>query len=129
MFVAKGVKKDKDIEIRIQKVAPEYVEFRLGFAMPFTDDGVKYMLKTVPEYESWMADIKRYVNSLEGNKEAVLTKLQGEYHKLVDVTASDCKIKLDTKVAHHINYEQSLNDDDYSTSRMEYDESDDNILV
>lgn len=130
IFVAKGGKKDKDIEIRIQKIAPQYVEFRLGFAMPFTDDGVKYMLKTIPEYADWMGDIKRHVNSLEGNKEMVLNKLQGQYHKLVDVTASDCKIKLDTKVSHYINYEQRMHDDkDYSTSAMQYDDVEDNILV
>ena len=125
MFIAKS---KKDIEIRIQKIPAQYIEFRLGYATPFTDDGVKYMIKTIPEYDEWMKAIKRYVNTLEGNKEMVLNKLQGKYHKLMDATASDCKIKLDTKVSHYINYEQHLNDD-YSTSLMQYDQEEDNILV
>ena len=125
IFVAKNGK--KEIEIKIQKIKPEFIQFKMLAAMPFTDDDVKYMLKSVPEYDVWISDIKRYVNELEGSKQRVLINLQSQFHKLVDTTTSDCKVKLEVKISHSIIYNENI-DTEYFASLMSYDPTDENIL-
>ncbi len=117
-------------EIIIQKVGSDYMYFHLSEVRGFSDGDIKYIISTVPEYENMISGIKAYVNELEGSKTDVLAQLMNKYPKLRDVQPMTCKVKMETKIKHWIDYEGSVNTDvaPYSCVFMSYDKSDANIL-
>lgn len=117
-------------EIIIQKVGSDYMYFHLSEVRGFSDGDIKYIISTVPEYENMVSSIKAYVNELEGSKTDVLAQLMNKYPKLREVQPMNCKVKLETKIKHWIDYEGNVNTDvaPYSCVFMSYDKSDGNIL-
>ena len=118
-------KHDKDVTI--QSIGPNVMHFKLSEVRAFSDSDIKYIISTIPEYASFREDIEKYVDKLEGDKANVLNILKGKKHRLVDIRPVDCKIKLETKIDHYIDYEGE-EEEPYYAAFLNYDPSDDNTL-
>ena len=124
-IVASCGKKD---DVNIQTIGPNFIYLKMAGAQAFSDEDVKYLIDSIPEYEQLCRDIKNYVETLEGNKTSVLTKLKEKTKKLKDATPLDTKFKVKTKIKHCVEYDCAVTESDYSTIIDQYDKVADNIL-
>lgn len=117
----------KDKSVTIQSIGPDVIHFKMSEVRAFDDSDIKYIIATLPEYKEFRGDIESYVDKLEGDKANVLEKLKTKKHRLIDVRPSDCKIKLETKIEHCIDYE-CTEENPYNAVFLGYDYSDGNLL-
>lgn len=114
----------------IQKNGPYWIEFPLSEVRGFSDSDIQYIISELSEYKYMMAGIKRYMQSLEGNKADVLERIKSKDRKFMDVDVLVLKIKLNTKIKHCIDFMESFPDDydqDYYTDIPDYDPIDNNL--
>ena len=114
--------------VTIQSTSPNVMYFKLSEVRAFSDSDIKYIISTIPDYKEYKAAIKNYVDKLEGEKAAVLDRMKEKKHRLVDTRPVDCKVVLDTKIEHEIDYESDM-DEPYRVSFLEYDYTDGNNLL
>lgn len=117
----------KDKPVTIQTIGPNVIHFKLLDLHAFSNDDIKYILATVPEYEEFQNAIEAYVDKLEGDKANVLEKLKGVKHRLMDMRPVDCKIKLETKIDHWIQY-NAYEENEYNADFLTYDSAENNLL-
>lgn len=118
-------KEDKAYEI--QTVGPYITTFQLGCLHAFSDDDVKYIMKAVPEYEEYIAKVKAYVDTLEGDKSTVLRKLQDKHKSLIDTTTLDMRIQLNVSRKHKLILGETIKTP-YRTDIPQYDPFDNNMI-
>lgn len=114
----------------IQKNGPYWVEFPLSEVKGFSDSDIQYIISELPEYKYMLDGIKRYMQSLEGNKADVLDRIKSKDRKFMDIDVLALKIKLNTKIKHSIDFMESFPDDydqDYYTDIPDYDPTDNNL--
>ena len=114
----------------IQKNGPYWIEFPLSEVRGFSDSDIQYIIAELPEYKYMLEGIKRYMQSLEGNKADVLDRIKSKDRKFMDIDVLALKIKLTTKIKHSIDFMESFPEDydqDYYTDIPDYDPTDNNL--
>ena len=118
----------RDKPVTIQSTGASMIYFKLSEVRAFSDSDIKYIISTIPDYKEYRQAIERYVDDLEGDKANVLSMMQAKKHRLVDTRPVDCKIKLETKIEHWIDYE-SEEENPFNSVFLHYDYTEGNNLI
>jgi len=107
-----GLKKKDMKDFNLQKTPTCTFHFKLHEVRAFSDDDVKYIIKTLPAFSEFKEKVKNAKAELVAKHDEIVKYLkQHQPVKFDTLTTTNSRITLNTKLEHYIDYENDINEE------------------
>ena len=107
-----GLKKKDIKDFNLQKTPACTFHFKLNEVRAFSDDDVKYIIKTLPAFSEFKDKVKNAKAELVARQDEIIKYLkQHNPVKFDTLTTTNSRIVLNTKLEHYIDYGNEIDEE------------------